>query len=247
MSSRSDGSTTAVASRPAVRLEDGVVIPADAGELSVFRRWAFSDAFPQTGRIDYLQGTIEVDTSPEELQTHGSLKGRLYAYIDRVVTDQNLGQVFVDRARLSCPGVGLSVEPDVMYVSLETLQSGRARYVARSTQLHRLTEVEGAVDLVVEVVSDSSLGKDRTRLPPLYAAAGVRELWIADGRGAEVTLQIFHLLGNEYRPASAEPDGFQTSRVLGRGIRLRREPWALPDTWRYLVDERQLTPTSAPA
>ena len=98
-------------------------------------------------------------------------------------------------------------------------------------------EVEGAADLVVEVVSDSSVGKDRVRLPPLYARAGVLELWVADGRGAELTFQIFHPEGTVYQPAPADGDGFQRSRVLGRRIRLHREPWELPDTWRYFVDE----------
>ena len=189
--------TTHVAARPAVRFSDGVVIPADAGDLAAFRRWALSDDFPTTGRIDYVEGTIEVDMSPEELQSHGSLKGELYAYVHRVVRDADLGQVFVDRARLSAPGIGLSCEPDVLFVSLDALQSGRVRYVPVSAvHPERLMEVEGAADLVVEVVSDSSVGKDRTRLPPLYAGAGVRELWIADSRGTDVILQIFHLHGS---------------------------------------------------
>jgi len=224
--------------RPAVRLQDRVVIPAEAGEFSAFRCWTFSTDFPESGRIDYLQGTIEVDMSPEELQTHGSLKGRLYAYIDRVVTEANLGQVFVDSTRLSCPEVGLSCEPDVLFISLEALRSGRVRYVPLSTaQPQRLVEIEGGADLVVEVVSDSSVGKDTERLPPLYARAGVRELWIADGRRADLQFQIYHLRESQYRPAPVKGDGLQWSDVIGRWIRLRREGWELPGTWRYFVDE----------
>ena len=229
---------TTLGTRASVRIDDGLVVPAEVGELAAFRCWTMSDDFPDTGRIDYLEGTIEVDMSPEDLQTHGTLKGRLHGYVDRVVSDANLGQVFVDRARLSCPGVGLSCEPDILFVSLEALKAGRVRYVPSSqARPRRLMEVEGAADLVVEVVSDSSVGKDRVRLPPLYARAGVLELWVADGRGAELTFQIFHLEGTAYQPAPADGDGFQRSRVLGRRIRLRREPWELPDTWRYFVDE----------
>ncbi len=36
----------------------------------------------------------------------------------------------------------------------------------------RYVELEGAPDLVVEIVSDSSVAKDTQRLPPRYAAAG---------------------------------------------------------------------------
>jgi hypothetical protein len=35
-------------------------------ELEGFRRWAFSAEFPEIGRIDYLAGDVEVDTSPED-------------------------------------------------------------------------------------------------------------------------------------------------------------------------------------
>jgi hypothetical protein len=43
-------------------------------------------------------------------------------------------------------------------------------------------EVEGAADLVVEILSDSSVGKDTRRLPEAYAKAGVGELWLVDAR-----------------------------------------------------------------
>src|SRR5262245_54486653 len=111
--------------RAAVCIEDELVIPADVGEWEPFRAWLHSERFPERGRIDWLQGTIEVDMSPEDLQTHGSLKGKLHAYIHRLVEEADLGQVFVDRARLSCAGTGLSCEPDVLFVSWESLRSGR--------------------------------------------------------------------------------------------------------------------------
>ncbi len=46
--------------RAAVRIEENVWIPADVGELESFRQWARSEDFPEPGRIDYLEGTIEV-------------------------------------------------------------------------------------------------------------------------------------------------------------------------------------------
>jgi hypothetical protein len=35
--------------------------------LAEFRAWALSDDFPERGRIDYIDGRIEVDMSPENL------------------------------------------------------------------------------------------------------------------------------------------------------------------------------------
>lgn len=41
--------------------------------LSAFRAWAMSGDFPEQGRIDYIDGRIEVDRSPEELYCHGAI------------------------------------------------------------------------------------------------------------------------------------------------------------------------------
>ncbi|MBI3924127.1 MAG: Uma2 family endonuclease, partial [Armatimonadetes bacterium] len=125
---------------------------------------------------------------------------------------------------------------------LEALESGRVRYVPSHSG--RLTEVEGPATLAVEVISDSSVGKDRKRLPPLYARAGVEELWIADARGRELAFEIYHLGQGAYTPALPDAQGFQLSLVLGRRIRLRREPWRFPGTWCYFVDESQDAPTA---
>lgn len=230
--------TTAAAGSLSVRIEDELYIPREMGNLASFRLWARSDEFPERGRLDFLQGTIEVDMTGEELQSHGALKSELHAYIHRVVSQGDLGQVFVDRARFTSKKAGLSSEPDVLFVSWESLESGRACYVAASdAQPDKLREIEGTVDLVVEVVSDSSAKKDTERLPILYALAGVPELWIVDGRGPELQFRILRLARGRYKEAVVDADGYQASKALTRRIRLRRKPGRFPRTWRYLVDE----------
>jgi Uma2 family endonuclease len=226
--------------RPAVCVEDNLAIPAEVGELEAFRRWSYSESFPERGRIDYLAGTIEVDMCPEELQSHGALKSELVSYVQPLVKATNFGQVFVDRGRLCHPGAGLSSEPDILVISLEMLRDGRSRYVSGSTP-ERKIEVEGSAALVVEVVSDSSAGKDKLRLPPLYAAAGVEELWLADAR-TEMLFQIQNLEEGTWVPAAVDGEGFTRSRILQRWLRLRREPWELPGTWSYFVDDRLTGP-----
>ncbi|HVT15264.1 MAG TPA: hypothetical protein VHQ90_03650 [Thermoanaerobaculia bacterium] len=48
--------------------QEDLVIPAGIDSLAAFRRWAFSDEFPENGRIDYLAGTIDADFSLEKLE-----------------------------------------------------------------------------------------------------------------------------------------------------------------------------------
>lgn len=212
-----------------LRLEDGVY-----DGLPAFRLWARSPEFPARGRIDYLAGTVDVDLSAEELQSHGALKVKLVARISQIIEEDDRGQVFTDRTRLSSQDASLSCEPDILFVSFESLQSGRCRYLAGSKS-DRLVEVEGSVDLVVEIVSDSSAGKDTRRLPPLYARAGVQELWLVDARGAEVDFRIFELEEGGYGPVAPDEHGFLHSRALDRRFKIEREPWRVPGTWRYSI------------
>ena len=110
--------------------EEDVPIPRRATrDLAGFRAWAVSSRFPEHGRIDFLAGDLEVDMSPEDLHTHGTVKSRIAALLDRLVVEVGLGEVYIDRARISSPWADLSVEPDVVVVFWETLDSGRLRYI----------------------------------------------------------------------------------------------------------------------
>lgn len=204
-----------------VRFEEQIEIPFAVQSLADFRDWAASDGFPQSGRIDFLSGSIEVEMSPEDLFCHGTLKGEIYATLHRRVKRDRLGHLFVDRARVSCPAAQLSVEPDVVFVSTESRAAGRIRLVPKTGgESGRYVEVEGPPDLIVEIVSDASVKKDTQRLPEAYARAGVAEFWLADARGRELLFRIHHLTADGYRPAEVDQAGFQHSPTFDVGFRL---------------------------
>jgi hypothetical protein len=95
---------------------------------------------------------------------------------------------------------------------------------------------------VVEVLSDSSVGKDRKRLPELYALAGVPELWLADARGKVTSFEIWTLGEAGYTrvpPYSPGPDGWTPSPLLGCRFRLRRYEVQEP---RYVYYELEIEP-----
>ena len=97
--------------------------------LAEFRAWALSDDFPERGRIDYIGGRIEVDMSPENLFFHGSIKTEVVRVLANIVQSAGGGYLFSDRTRVSSPDADLSAEPDVVYLSAETIDSGRVRLV----------------------------------------------------------------------------------------------------------------------
>jgi Uma2 family endonuclease len=216
-------------SKPSVILpDDDVRIPAGVHALQDFRRWCQGREFPARGRIDYLQGDVEVDMSPEDLFTHGTPKAAIAARLHAMVLEgARPGTVFIDCTRVVSPAAGLSVEPDVVVVFRDSLAAGRVRPVPSSPRRPgRYVELEGAPDLLVEILSDSSVSKDRTRLPELYARAGVAELWIVDARGETPALEIRTLRpsGGYSRvpPDGDGPDAWTPSPLLGCRFRLRR-------------------------
>lgn len=214
-------------------IEEQVEIPAGIDSLADFRRWATSDSFPQRGRIDYLSGRIEVDMSPEDLFCHGTLKGEIHAALHALVKQGSLGHLFVGQTRISSPKGDLSCEPDVLFVSHDAVKSERVKLVRkRGAEPGRFIEIEGPVELVVEVVSDSSVKKDTRRLPPAYFAAGVAEFWLADARRSRLVFQIHRRGQSGFEPAEPDAEGYQRSAVFARSFRLDRQRDA-QGLWEY--------------
>jgi Uma2 family endonuclease len=203
-------------------LDQGIEIPT-IHTLEEFRRWSRSEGFPPRGRIDYVSGRIEIDMSPEDVFTHGTLKAEVATAIKRRVDELDLGHTFIAETRVSSAAADLSAEPDVMVISHQSLEQGRVRLVPKATgEPDRYVEVEGGPDLLVEIVSDSSEQKDLQRLPQAYFTAGVRELWLIDARGAELRCRIHHRAADAFAGVIEDAHGDQPSGVLEAGVRLER-------------------------
>ena len=206
-----------------VLFEERVEIPLDIRSLADFRRWALSDDCPEQGRVDYLAGRIEVDMSPEDLHTHGKLKVEILRVLAGRVRQLSLGELYTDRARVSCPDADLSTEPDVLFVSDASLDGGRVRLVPRASGgPDRYAEFEGPPDLIVEIVSDASVGKDTQRLPAAYHRAGVAEFWLVDARGQDLLFRLHRRGQTAYEAAPIDAEGYQYSAVLRAAYRLTR-------------------------
>jgi len=203
--------------------------------LADFRRWAQSSDFPETGRIDYLAGRIEVDMSPEDLYCHNQLKVKLIAALVALNDSEALGELYSDRVRVSDPGAAMSVEPDIVFISELSLDSGRVRLVPKASgETGRFVELEGAPDLIIEIVSDSSETKDRRRLAMTYFEAGVTEYWLIDARKPELEFNILRRGYASYEASLVDVDGFVPSNVLRRRFHIERTA-DRRGNWKYQV------------
>src|SRR5204862_6059611 len=84
----------------------------------------------------------------------------------------------------------ISGNPDLTFLSNDTLRSDRIRLIEGVKGGY--TELQGAADMVLEVVSDSSEEKDLITLKQAYWDAGIHEYWIVDAREGEVIFDIFY-------------------------------------------------------
>jgi Uma2 family endonuclease len=82
------------------------------------------------------------------------------------------------------PGLATPVQPDVIFVVKERLD------------IIKEERVEGAPDIVVEVLSPGNWLVDRREKFRVYAKAGVREYWIVDPKAR--TVELFCLRGSTY-------------------------------------------------
>ncbi|HEV8578375.1 MAG TPA: Uma2 family endonuclease [Thermoanaerobaculia bacterium] len=178
-------------------------------DLGPYRRQDY-EALPDEPRCELIFGRFYVSPSPLVLhQFVTSLFWRAFDEIARVSGGLALSAPL--DVHLADHSV---VQPDVLYIS--AAQLGIAQ-----------RWVEGAPDLLVEVLSPGTARRDRGEKLALYAESGIQEYWIVD----PVERQIEFLVNEDGRFVVALPEGEEyRSRVLPE-IHLN-----LPVFWREVED-----------
>lgn len=82
--------------------DDPVQIPSWVVDHQSYRRWAWSDQFPEHGGISYLDGTLWVDLGMEEFFMHNQVKARISLTLMNLLEVDDLGQFVPDGRRLVC-------------------------------------------------------------------------------------------------------------------------------------------------
>jgi hypothetical protein len=199
--------------------EEEVRIPEWVVDLQSFRRWSHSNAFPEQGRIDYIQGVVWVDLGMEQVFTHVQAKTAMTSVLFGVAEAGDLGLYLNDGLRLSNDGADLAVEPDGTFISNESMEDANIQLIEGDRGGY--TEIEGVPDMVLEIVSAGSVTKDTERLFKAYWEAGIKEYWLADVRGERLRFDIFRHTPKGY-VATRKKDGWLRSLVFGKSFRLAR-------------------------
>ena len=171
---------------------------------------------PPDKRYQLLDGELILAPSPTD--RHQAIGGELFVALHQFVRQNDLGQI-----RYAPLDVVLSdydvVQPDLLFVS-----NVRADIITE-------TNIQGAPDLVVEILSPVSVQYDRGYKRTLYSRTGVREYWLV-APDAE-TIEVLIEGGHELVPYTTYHRGETlTSQVLpGLAIDLEsisgNAPWGL--------------------
>jgi len=224
-------------------VETTLLLPETKKRMSYeeFLAWAGEDT-----HAEWVNGEVIVFMPPKH--AHQMLVEFLHHVIGLFVRVFDLGIVRIAPFELRITPEGSSREPDLIFLS--------------KAHRDRLTpeRIVGPPDLIIEVVSDDSVHRDRVDKFDEYEAGGVPEYWIIDNR-PDHRRAWFYRLGPDgrYRETPIGEDGIYRSAVVpGLWLRVEwlwaTEPDALgalaeligPDQWAdALRAARQPAPPSA--
>jgi Uma2 family endonuclease len=145
------------------------------GLLSAIGPYRVADylALPDEPRCELLRGRLYLSPSPTT--AHQAAVAQLWTILNRLAL-QTGGMAFVAPLDVTLAEHSV-VQPDVIFISHER------REIA-------LERIEGAPDLVVEVLSPSTVGRDRGEKQQLYASAGVDEYWLVDPAAEQIEFLV---------------------------------------------------------
>ena len=165
------------------------------------RRWTFDELaaeLPESNLPTELWDG-ELVMSPAPSFFHQEIVDRFHDLLKAWVRGRHLGKTGVAPVDMVLTA-HRAVQPDVVFVSRERLGIIRGR-------------IEGAADLVAEVISPDSRRRDRIDKRDLYEQHGVKEYWIIDPEAQ--TVEVLYLDAGEFRLAGRWRPGEQAhSRLL---------------------------------
>ena len=91
------GKTRAI--RPMSRIKqfivagDEVRIPGWVIDYASFHKWTLSNAFPQSGRVDYIDDELWADLTMEEFVTHNQIKAEISFVLTGIVRASDAGAI----------------------------------------------------------------------------------------------------------------------------------------------------------
>jgi len=159
---------------------------------------------PEDGKqYELIDGELFMTPAPKP--KHQKTVGRLYEELSRFVRQNSLGEVFVAPVDVLMDRYTV-LQPDVLFIG-----AARLSIVGEDA-------IEGAPDLVVEVLSPSTFYKDLRKKMTAYSQFGVQEYWIVDPETQ--TIELYARRDNKLQLAQKFSSEETLESALFPGLRL---------------------------
>jgi len=114
-------------------------------------------------RYELIEGELLMTPAPS--MRHQRISGDLYSEVRVFVKENDLGNVFYAPCDVHLDNENV-VQPDILFISKKRLNIIGEK------------NIQGAPDLVIEIISESTAYRDLVQKKKLYARFGVKEYWI---------------------------------------------------------------------
>ena len=160
---------------------------------------------PEDRRCELIEGEFYMVPSPST--SHQTLVKKLFRAIDDHVVALGLGDVLFAPLDVVLSDENV-LQPDILFISKE--------------RSHILTDknVQGAPDLVIEILSPATAPRDREIKRKLYAKFGVREYWLVDPDKKTVDVMTSGKSGFEVAKSYRAKDTLTSPLLKGLSIDL---------------------------
>lgn len=160
---------------------------------------------PEGKRYQLLDGELIMAAAPNE--PHQRVQAELGFHLMEFVKANNLGRVYFAPTDVVLSDVDV-VQPDLLFVSNE-----RRHIITHAN-------IQGAPDLVVEILSPSTSEHDRGYKRALYAQHCVKEYWMAGTDPGTVTVLLLGDNGFEVVATYGEGDILTSPTLQGFSMRV---------------------------
>lgn len=180
-------------------------------------QWTYADyrRLPEDGkRYEIIEGVLYVANAPSI--EHQFIVMKISGQLDFFVSQHQLGMVLTAPVEVHLSATTRPVQPDVLFIRTENQPVPGTQFF------------DGVPDLIVEVISPSSIRIDRHVKFDTYERAGVPEYWIVDPKARLV--EVYTLARGEYALLGQYTDDeVVTSNVLA-GLQVKASTLFLPAT-----------------
>src|SRR6185437_4505030 len=149
------------------------------------------------------------------------LKTEIASVLTGILKRTQQGYYFCNGILVTNVAADLSGNPDGTFLSHASIESGRVAFI-EGKRGEGVVELLGTVDMVLEVVSTSSVRKDTDTFRQAYWEAGVAEYWLVDARGDRLDFRILKH-GSKGFTETRKQAGWLRSTVFDRSFRLTRK------------------------